>query len=220
MAFIFDRRDHYEKLSGRRMFMALVVAMLCAVTAPTARADTGSASDFIKALGAKAISVLQQKNMSLADRETAFRKILKEDFDIDLIGRFSLGRYWRRANPEQRRDYLAVFGEYVLRTYASKLGGYAGEKLAVVSQQALKNKRDVLVNTQIKRPAGPPIKATWRVRTVKGRQRIIDIMVEGISMAVTQRDTFAAVVRRSGLDGLLEVLRSRSDKATATASAG
>ncbi len=87
----------------------------------------------------------------------------------------------------------------------------------VVSERPLNNKKDVYVKTRIERPSGPPIKATWRVRNTDGRLRVIDIMIEGISMAVTQRDEFAAVMRRNGIDGLLEVLRARAAKSTATA---
>ncbi len=112
-----------------------------------------------------------------------------------------------------------MFGEYVLRNYASKLGGYTGEQLVIVSERPLKNKKDVYVNTRIDRPSGPPIKLSWRVRTANSRTRIIDIVVEGISLVVTYRDQFSAVVRRNGMEGLLEVLRARTRKASATASA-
>jgi phospholipid transport system substrate-binding protein len=197
----------------------LVGAMLSLASGPAA-ARKGDASDFIKDLGRQAVAVLQTENQSLEAREAAFRKLLNDKFDLRLIGRFSLGRYWRRASAAQRRDYLNLFSEYVLQTYASKLGGYAGEKLTVISERPLSNKKDVYVKTQIMRPSGPPIKATWRVRKEKDGLRIIDILVEGISMAVTQRDQFSAVVRRNGFEGLLEVLRARTDKMPATGSTG
>ena len=94
-----------------------------------------------------------------------------------------------------------------------------GENLTIVSEQPA-GKKDIVVRTRIDRPSGPPIKADWRVRTTENRYRIIDIMVEGISMVLTQRSEFGALIKRKGMNGLLAVLRARVDRMPATASAG
>ena len=90
--------------------------------------------------------------------------------------------------------------------------------MTVVSEQAAGGK-DIVVHTRIDRPSGPPIEAHWRVRGKGSTQRIIDVMVEGISMAVTQRAEFKSVVRRHGLDGLIQILDATSSKLSATAAA-
>ena len=208
-----------SNFAPRRLFVFALLGALLALGSSPAVAGMGAPSAFIRDLGVQADSVLQSHGMNLEAREKAFRNLLAAKFDLTLIGRVSLGRYWRRASAVQRRDYLSLFSEYVLQTYASKLGGYAGEKLIVLSETPLTNKIDFYVKSRIQRPSGPPIKATWRVRAGKDGMRIIDILVEGISMAVTQRDQFSAVVRRHGFEGLLEVLRARTDKIPATAAA-
>ncbi len=128
-----------------------------------------------------------------------------------------LDKYWRLATPEQQGDYLALFSEYVLQTYSARLGGYAGETMTVVGARQA-NEKDVVVHTRIDRPSGPPITTEWRVRTTGGRYRIIDVAVDGFSMAVTQRSEFASVIQRDGIEGLLAVLRLRTTKNRATAS--
>lgn len=203
----------------RRIFIVALFGVFLIATSGPSAAASGAPSAFIRDLGKQAVAVLQSHGKNLDAREAAFRKLLAEKFNLTLIGRFSLGRYWRRASAAQRRDYLNLFSEYVLKTYASKLGGYAGEKLIVDSETPLSNKVDFYVKSRIQRPSGPAIKATWRVRVGKNGIRIIDILVEGISMAVTQRDQFAAVIRRNGFEGLLEVLRSRTDKMPVTTAA-
>ena len=208
-----------SNFAPRRLIVFALLGAFLALGSGPAVAGMGAPSAFIRDLGVQADSVLQSHGMNLEAREKAFRNLLAAKFDLTLIGRVSLGRYWRRASAVQRRDYLSLFGEYVLQTYASKLGGYAGEKLIVLSETPLTNKIDFYVKSRIQRPSGPPIKATWRVRAGKDGMRIIDILVEGISMAVTQRDQFSAVVRRHGFEGLLEVLRARTDKIPATAAA-
>ena len=74
------------------------------------------------------------------------------------------------------------------------------------------------METEIVRPSGPPITAEWRVRVIDGKYRIIDIAIEGISMAVTKRSEFSAVIQSSGIDGLIAALRLRANKIPAPAS--
>jgi len=200
----------------RLPFLALVIAV-SVLTLGAPRAEAGPEADFIRKLGDEAIAVLGKDDQTLAEREATFRKILKDGFDMPLIARFAMGRYWRIASKEQRHDYLILFTDYVVKSYAVKLGGYKNEALVIVSEQPLQNKKDVLVSTRIKRPTGAPINTVWRVRHGKRGLRIIDVMVEGISMLVTHRDEFGAVIQRHGVTGLIETLRARIGKLPATA---
>ncbi len=173
------------------IFLALIVLVHSGWSPAAHAAD--EASRFVQQLGEQAIGVLQDDSGPLAQREARFRTILIEGFDLKLIGRFVLGRSWKTANEEQRADYVRAFGEFIVRKYSAMLGGYAGETMTVVSEQAAGGK-DIVVHTRIDRPSGPPIEAHWRVRGKGSTQRIIDVMVEGISMAVTQRAEFKSVV--------------------------
>ncbi len=196
-----------------RLFLLLVVVATWsdAYGVTDATAQTGEASLFVRQLGGEAIATLQSPGLSLEERETRFHRILRNGFDLPFIGRFVLGRYWKQIDPEQRSDYQNLFSEYVLQIYSARLGGYAGETLTVVSERPAGSK-DVVVMTRIDRPSGPPIMADWRVRIADSRPRIIDVAVEGVSMVVTQRSEFAAVIQRNGFDGLIEVLRARTTK--------
>lgn len=202
---------------NRRLFAgSLAIALAVGAFPLQASPAPGESSAFVRDLGNQAIRVLSTKAESLAEREAKFQSILYANFNVKAIGRFALGRYWRQASSEQKNDYINLFGQFVVQNYASKLGGYSGESLKILSETPLKNKMDVLVNTRIERPAGPAIKITWRVRTRDKTRRIIDVMVEGISMALTQREQFASVVRQHGLQGLLEMLRARTTKVSAS----
>lgn len=197
--------------------LPLVIFLLMAgFAAHPALADEGAGA-FVEGLSVRAIKVLQDGNAGLAQREAAFGDLLMREFDLALIGRFALGRYWKQASADQRTEYVAVFGAFVVKKYAALMGGYAGETLAVKGARAA-GEQDQIVLTRIERPSGPPIEAEWRVRMNEGRWRIIDISVEGISMAVTQRAEFKSVVQKNGVDGLIEVLTARVSKLGAMAS--
>jgi phospholipid transport system substrate-binding protein len=185
-----------------------VPSVLFAATTPQA---IDGAAAFIRKLAGQAIGILQSSAVVLEAREAQFRVLMSNSFNMPFIARFVLGRHWRKATPQQRSDYVALVTEFILQTYSRRIGGYSGESFDVAGARAA-GKRDVLVRTEIVRPGGPPIKADWRVRSNGGEYRIIDIMVEGVSMAVTQRSEFNAVVRHRGMPGLLQALRARTQK--------
>ena len=186
-------------------------------------ADAGSktspekAEKFIKNLGTEAFQLLSEKSIALSEREKQIRDLLRKNFALDTIGRFVMSRAWRTATPEQRDEYLNLFSEYVLRTYSRRLGGYANETFAIESAKPL-GRRDAVVLTEIKRHAGQPLKAGWRVRDTKKGFKIIDVIVEGVSMAATQRSEFETIVREHGVAGLIETLRAKVSSFSARSS--
>ena len=196
-------------------FFGLAASATLATPGPLLAAAPPNAIDgsaaFIKTLAAQAIDTLQSSGSKIEAREAQFRELLSAGFDMPFIARFVLGKYWRKSTPQQRADYQALFTEFILQSYSRRIGGFSGEKFTVSGAKAA-GKKDVLVRTQIYRAGGLAIKAEWRVRPKDGRYRIIDIMVEGVSMAVTQRSEFYAVVRQHGMQGLLQILRARTQK--------
>ena len=107
----------------------IVLSLLfCAVAfQPAVAADKTSpeeASKFIQELGNSAVTLLADKAIPLSDREAKIRDLLRKNFDLTTIGRFVLSKNWRTATPDQREEYLNLFSEFVVRTYAVRLGGY------------------------------------------------------------------------------------------------
>lgn len=192
---------------GKIAALTVMLGLCMVVGSPGVRsAEPSAASLLVMDLGDKAIDVLATKELTPRQREDRFRVLLRRGFDLPLIGRFVLGPHWRRASRDQRNEFQQVFGEYVVKTYSSRLAAFSGETLKVVSERTA-SRRDVLVFARIDRDKGPPLKTSWRVRRKNGRHRVIDVMVEGISMALTQRDEFSAVIRRDGLKALITRLR-------------
>ncbi len=178
------------------------------------QAEAADPGNFIEQLASQAIKVLSSSSGSLQEREEKFRSILRDDFAMDQIGQFVAGTYWRRMSPEQRDTYMKLFGEWVLKTYAVRLGGYSGEQFEVLNTTPA-GQRDVLVKTRISKSGGNGFNATWRVRKAGERYKIIDIYVEGVSMAITQRSEFESILQRHGVDGLIGMLKDKVQKLSA-----
>lgn len=205
--------------SGMRSVLCILFfAAALSFSGSPAKASTSpqGAAQFIQWLGEQAISTLGSTNSPLEQREASVRQLMRQGFDLAFIGRFVLGRHWRKVSADQQAQYQELFSIYILQTYSSHLGGYAGETLSITGAKPAGSK-DAIVQTRIVRPSGPPIDADWRVRAKGNQFRIIDISVEGVSMAVTQRSEFASVIKNHGFEGLLAALRARTDKMPAAA---
>lgn len=207
--------------AGRRnacvFVLVVTLALLPLLVAPAAAAMDGeTASRFIERLGREAFASLQQPGMTPAQREEAFGRTLRKGFDLELIGRFALGKHWRQATPSERADYLDVFTRFVIKTYAHRLRDFAARGFAVTGTAA-GAKGDVLVLTRIERSGAAAVQAGWRVREIDGAPKIIDVVVEGVSMTITQRHEFASVTRRGGIEMLVRSLRLQAAKLSTSA---
>ena len=196
---------------------ALLVAVVSISGPVAAKTSPDAAAKFLDGLGRRALSMLRAQDISLEQREEKVRVLLNKNFDFARIGRFVLGKAWRTATPEQQAEYQHLFAEFVARTYAKRLGGYTGDSFKILKTQRA-GKTDAVVMTLIARPSGPPLKAGWRVSDSKGSLKILDVIVEGVSMVVTQRSEFQAVIRKHGLGGLIELLRLKVNKFSAKSS--
>jgi len=202
-------------MTAIRRLLILLFAGFIAVPFPLAAAQ--EPTDFISELGARAISELTAKDLSQADRESKFRLLLSEHFDLPAIGRFVLGRHWKVATDSEKTEFLKLFEDFVVRSYAVRFSGYSGETFTVRGSTP-GPKNTTVVHSKVLRNNAEPIRVDWRVEPRGERLVITDIIVEGVSMSVTQRSEFASVIQSSGgkVEGLLEALRNKTITADTT----
>lgn len=161
------------------------------------------ARNFVDNMTQRGIAFLSNTSLSPTQQEQEFRALLNDTFDMNTIARFSLGRYWRVADAAQKKEYLTLFNKMVLDVYSQRFGEYQGQNIEVVSAREA-GKRDAMVKSVISGNGMPDIDVDWRVRYKDGKYKIIDVMIEGVSMAQTQRSDFSSVIQRGG--GNIEVL--------------
>ena len=175
-----------------------------------ARAQTSpqEAAKFVLALGSEAV-LLQSavRSEPLEKRAALLQGLVRRGFNLELISQFVLGRFWHRATAEQRAEFQELFTEYLVNSYTRQLGSYRAETLNIVASRPV-GSQDVLVETSVE-GSGGAANPIWRVRAEAGAYKIIDVSIEGVSLALTQRREFAAVINRQGLDGLLDMLREK-----------
>lgn len=186
-----------------------LLALLLVATGPS-RAATPDG--FIREIGNKAFMSLSPANLSEEERIDRFRNLLNEAFDLKRIGRFVLGVHWRRASDAQRDEFLELFEKFVVRAYANRFRDLSDKEFRVQQARELSSKES-LVFSEVVIPGQPPVKVNWKVRDFDGTFKVVDVIVEGVSMSITQRDEFAAVIRqRGGVEGLIDALRRKTSE--------
>ena len=205
--------------SLRPALLALTIAAFGVCSTPIINAAQAATqvpgqtpADFIQNLGDKAIAVLGDKKLTPAERDTTFQNLLHDTFDLQTLGRFAIGRGgWAGATPEQQQEYMKLFEGLVIKTYTERFALYTGEGFKVKGSRA-EGDHDFIVNADITHPNGAaPTTVDWRVRQKDGKLGIIDVVVEGVSMSVTQRQEYTSIIQRDGgsVDGLLKMMRDR-----------
>jgi phospholipid transport system substrate-binding protein len=116
---------------------------------------------------------------------------------VKAIVKFVLGRYWNQATPEQQQQFLDLFTQIIIETYSTRFKSYTTEKFKVMGSRPEAD-GGVTVLTEIVRPNGPPILIDWKIFKKNNELRIYDVVLEKISMGITQRSEFASVIQKGG----------------------
>jgi phospholipid transport system substrate-binding protein len=206
-------------MTSRRAFLGLAAALAAGIgIAPGAQAAASKeAETFISGRANEALKSLSDK-LPESEIETRFRALLDQNFDMPRISRFVLGRYWNGATDPEKQDFQRLFEAYVVRAYSIRFSEYSGQAVKVTGSRS-ESADNTVVASQIVQPDGaPPVRLDWIVRKDGDGFRIADVSVEGVSMVLTQKQEFAAVIERSG-GGVTALNKAIQDKISSTKTA-
>ncbi len=196
----------------KRTFVAFILICLFSLPALAVSLEEGSQT-FIRTLEREAIQSLTDSEKPRKQRVEAFRKLFNENFAVEAIGRWTLGRNWRQATAEEQREFLILFEDLMVSTYVDRFEQYSGEKVNIIKTVPVDENR-ATVHTELLRPTSvdsKPISVLWRVGRQDGIYKVLDVVVEGASMSITLQREFTSIIRNTGsVAGLLEELRKKN----------
>ena len=161
-------------------------------------------SDLIKDIVNEAASVLKSSD-PVESKIIKLNDIAERSVDIDGIGMYALGKHKKTMSDEQKTKYKKLFKSYFLKSFSSRLVDYTDPKINVVSQKVI-NKKYTIVNSILEATSKrPEVKIDWRIYTKNPDKPLIrDLIVEGLSLARTQKEEFNSVIQNN--DGDLNAL--------------
>jgi len=179
--------------------MAGMAALAWVLPAPlrAAYAAAGDAAAFVRQTADRLTAIVNGPG-SIADKRREMQGVIDSAVDVDGVGTFCLGRFWRTATPEQQKTYLALFHDVLLTNITGKLGEYTGVQVTV--GRATPAGDITRVATVVDRPNNPPTQVEWVVSTAAGTPKVVDVIAEGTSLRLTQRQDYASYLRQHGND--------------------
>src|SRR5262249_5592097 len=174
-------------MTAMRVIRTILLAFAVAIAAAPAVANDANpaASAFMQSLANSAIQQLTDPTVSQGERRARFHQLLDAHFDMAAITKFILGRYWRTATEDQRTEFRRLFEDFLVQTYTARFAEYHGGGFEVTGSTV--NGDITIVQMKVHLPAADNARVDWHLRAAGNSFRIVDIVVEGISMAVTQR---------------------------------
>ena len=161
-------------------------------------------------------AIKSDEQLAAGDRQKAIKlaeeKILPH-VDFEEATRIAVGRGWKQASPEQRKRLIAEFRAMLVRTYSNAIRAYEGQTMKVMPVRMKPGDDDVTVHNQFIRPGAKPVLIDYSMRKTDNGWKIYDIVVEGVSLVLTYRSEFDAVVKQEGIDGLIKRLSSKNTPA-------
>jgi phospholipid transport system substrate-binding protein len=208
------------RLARRALLVMLTGAVLAlpVVRASHAESATAAADALVKDLAERTWTLLHRTDLDQRERLAQLAGLLQSKTDVGLLSRLALGRHWQRLNQQQQARYEELFGQVVIGSLARRLdqyvsgtGGTLDDHLQFLSSEPV-GKDDVLVRTKVRTQQGDVVAVDWRLRS-RTQPVILDLVIEGASLLVTQRSEFASVIERGDVDGLLTELTARAGSA-------
>ena len=194
-----------------KKILAFLFLMFGFVQAASAGIDGGKAVEMVENLTREGIEKIINSNASPTEKNKVFKQLFTENLDLDFIGKYVLGRYWRTASAKQQAEFINLYKEFNAQTWSKRFDEFKGKKFVFEGTSPASNPSQIFVNTKVPMPEGKPVSVKWRVYNHKGKLKIIDIIIENVSLAQTARNEYTSFIAKSpkGVEGLLENLRTK-----------
>ena len=170
-------------------------------------AETGTPTTSLTEAVNLFVSVASNKALSLEEKKVSITEIVKEKMDLPVVSKRVVSRYWKKASKEDKKEFISLFTQVIVNTYASLLNQYNNEEVEYLKEEIKKGKY-AKVNTNIVL-ADKKIPVNYKLLLRNEQWRIYDFSAEGVSLISTYTNDYKATLKRSGLAGLNEVLKKK-----------
>ena len=198
----------------KRLALSVTFVLLIFYGAVSSAKATPSAEEVVKTTANQVLLKLRSERDMLRQKPTELYRLVNEfiipHFDFRRMSQWVLGRYWRTATEDQRKEFIGQFRTLLVRTYATALLEYSDQDIRYLPVQAPPDAKTVTVKTQVDRPGGSPIPINYSMHVNDGDWKVYDVAVDGVSLVSTYRSTFGSQIRQDGLDALIKSLAARN----------
>ena len=198
-------------MTAMRQWMAVAVLALGLGWGTAQAAD--NPREVVQQASREMLSALRANQATLEQNPEAIyelvRDILLPHFDFQRMSQWVMGTHWRQASPAQREEFVERFRTLLVNTYGKALLGYSNETV-VFPETAPPSGDDVTIRSEVTQSGAAPIPITYRMHNRDGNWKVYDVTVEGVSLVTNYRSQINSLVRREGIDGMLQKLSAEN----------
>ncbi|MBR1604926.1 MAG: ABC transporter substrate-binding protein [Alphaproteobacteria bacterium] len=196
----------------KKTIFAVLFAILCLnVHSARADVDAAGAEKFVQKMTDEGIEQIINANISKAEKQTRFKKLFNDALDLDFIGKYVLGRYWRTATPQQKTSFINTYRELNTKVWSERFDEFKGKSFIFKGTTPSNSEGQIFVNTVVPMEQGEPATVVWRVKQTGSSFKIIDIIIEKVSLTMANRNEYTAYIKNNGgsVDALISNLKTK-----------
>ena len=184
-----------------KRFLSTLVIFLITTISTNSFAYSTDPKLFVEELVDDAIKTLSNKSISKADKNKKIEEIALANVDIDALGMYTLGDVRKTLDENNLKKYKTLFEKYFLKSLTSRLTDYSSQKFEVLSADQKSDSYNIVSSRIVESASQPEIKIDWRIYTKDPSKPLIrDLIVEGLSLAKTQKEEFASILNSNNSD--------------------
>lgn len=200
----------------RLLLCSLALFLCAAVCAPRVSAGADP-QEVVRQASEQVLAELERQGAALTGDPqrlyTLVDAVLLQHMDFSRMSRWVLGKHWKTATPDQQARFVTEFRRLLVRTYATALAGYSGQRIQFLPQRDSGVADEAVVRAEIQQPGGPAIPVQFSLYRKGEDWKAYDVLIDGISLVANYRTTFGAEVRNGGLESLIQSLAARNQQA-------
>lgn len=198
----------------KKIFTAVIGSIMLLANVAKADVNAAKAEEFVKNTTQEGLVEIINSKASQAERNARFEKLFNSALDLKFIGRFVLGRYWKTASNEQRDRFIDVYRKLNVQTWSKRFDEFKGKEFIFKGTTPSSSSNQIFVNSIVPMEQGQPANVVWRVKQQGDKFKIVDIIIENVSLAITARNEYSAFIKKSpkGIDGLIADLENKISK--------
>ncbi len=192
----------------KNIFGVLISCLMLTAFSASATVDAGQAKAFVEKVTQEGLVDIINSNVSQQEKDRRFEKLFNEALDLKFIGQFVLGR---TATPEQKKEFIEVYRQLNVKTWSKRFDEFRGKKFIFNGTSPSSSANQIFVNSSVPMDQGNPASVVWRVKQSGNSFKIVDIIIENVSLAITARNEYTAFIKKSpnGIDGLIKDLKAK-----------
>ena len=195
----------------KTIFTALITVLCLHMNIAHAAVDATGAEKFIQKMTDEGIEQIINANVSKAEKQTRFKKLFNDALDLDFIGKYVLGRYWRTATSQQKTDFISTYRELNTKVWSERFDEFKGKSFEFKGTTPSNSEGQIFVNTIVPMEQGEPATVVWRVKQEGNTFKVIDIIIEKVSLTMANRNEYTAYIKNNGgnIDSLINNLKAK-----------